>query len=122
MLKKIYFHQFSFSGKRQNARFLQFWVSFKKPFCHLRGVTLKNGMFSLRTRIFSYFFHHLFLSSELSLMSNFGNVAVSQKHNVHEIIAHFSPILYKKISGHFIISFFMSTGLILMNNLLKYEL
>ncbi len=55
-------------------------------------------------------------------MANFGNVAVSQKYNVHEIIAHFSPILYKKISGHFRISFFMSTGLILMNNLLKYEL
>jgi len=29
-------------------------------------------------------------------MANFGNVAVSQKYNVHEIIAPFSPILEKK--------------------------
>jgi hypothetical protein len=55
-------------------------------------------------------------------MANFGNVAVSQKYNVHEIIAHFSPILDKKISGPFRISFFLSTGLILMKNVLKNQL
>jgi len=34
-------------------------------------------------------------------MVNFNNFAVSQKYNVHEIIAHFSPILDKKISAPF---------------------
>jgi len=56
------------------------------------------------------------------LKANFGNVAVSQKYIVHEIIAHFSPILDKKNSGPFRISFFLSTGLILMKNVLKYKL
>jgi hypothetical protein len=42
-------------------------------------------------------------------MVNFGNVAVSQKYNVHEIIAHFSPIVDKKISSHFRKSFFSPT-------------
>jgi len=71
---------------------------------------------------FSYFFHHPFLKSKLSLMANFGNVAVSQKYNVHEVIAHFSPILDKKISGPFRYYFFLSQGLILMKNVLKYQL
>jgi len=34
-------------------------------------------------------------------MANFDKVAVSQKYNAHEIIAHFLPILDKKISGPF---------------------
>jgi len=56
-------------------------------------------MFSQRKEYFSYIFHHSFLKSKLSLMVNFDNFAVSQKYNVHEIIAHFSPILDKKNSA-----------------------
>ena len=42
-------------------------------------------------------------------MVNFNNFAVSQKYNVHEIIAHFSPILDKKISAPFRNYFFTVT-------------